>query len=798
MFLLLYWFKVQVHRSQMSENAVMAPLKVQSVLDLIGNTPLVRINRMNPAAGVELLAKLEMRNPGGSVKDRIALRMIEQAEAAGELTPGKIVLEASSGNTAIGLAMVCAVKGYQLLVTMSESASEERKRILRAYGAQILLTPGYRGTDGAIEEAYRLAREEPGKYTLVDQFNNDANWQAHYEGTGKEIWEATSGKVNVVVLTMGTTGTLMGITRILRQLNPAVRVVGVEPFKGHKIQGLKNMKESYTPGIFKPDELSAIVSVDDDSAYEAARRLAREEGIFVGMSAGAAMKVAIDEARVLGQGIVVALLPDGGERYLSTSLFVSETVPEPLRFYNTLQRRVDQLEPASPDKVTVYSCGPSLDGPPDLGLCRRMVFSDVLRRYLEYRGYRVEHAMNLGDIDDRTVKECLKTGGKLKEFTARWEQVFFEALDTLRVRRAHHYPRASEHVADMVEETRGLLEKGLAYEKLRSVYFRIKNSPDYGKLCGIDLKQMRIDASTTYDYYEKDHPGDFALFKRPTLAELKAGIFWPTPWGNARPGWHIECACMAVRCLGQPIDIHTASTDLAFPHGDNEIAIACGLKDKPLARLWLHSEVVMSEGKKVSRAAGNDLTLQHLQEQGIDGAAVRYWLLATHYRTVLHYLPGELRRAAQSVARLNEFVSRLEHFAPGRPSPDIHEILHQARAGWQEALDNDLNMPKALGRLFVFIRQVNRLLNGGELDGDQAGQILDFVHQVDAVLAVIDFDRQESDERVARLIEERAQARRANDFCKADALRDELLSMGVCLTDTAAGTCWKKIPVGRR
>ncbi len=415
--------------------------------------------------------------------------MIEQAEAAGELTPGKIVLEASSGNTAIGLAMVCAVKGYQLLVTMSESASEERKRILKAYGAQILLTPGYRGTDGAIEEAYRLAREEPGKYVLVDQFNNEANWQAHYDGTGKEIWEATGGKVDVVVITMGTTGTLMGITRALRELNPAVRVIGVEPFKGHKIQGLKNMKESYAPGIFKPEELQAIVNVDDDSAYEAARRLAREEGIFVGMSAGAAMKVALDEARALGKGTVVALLPDGGERYLSTSLFVCETVPEPLRFYNTLPGRIEQLEPVSPGKVTIYSCGPSLDGPPDLGLCRRVVFSDVLRRYLEYRGYQVKHAMNLGDIDDRTVRECLKTGEKLREFTARWEKVFFESLDTLRVKRSHHYPKASEHVNDMVEQTRSLLEKGLAYEKLRSVYFRINSFPDYGRLSGIEPKR---------------------------------------------------------------------------------------------------------------------------------------------------------------------------------------------------------------------------------------------------------------------------------------------------------------------
>jgi cysteinyl-tRNA synthetase len=776
------------------------PCKVNSVLELIGNTPLVRINRMNPVPGVELLVKLEMMNPGGSVKDRIGLTMIEQAEAAGELTPGKIVLEASSGNTAIGLAMVCAVKGYQLLVTMSESASEERKRILRAYGAQILLTPGNRGTDGAIEEAYRLAREEPHKYVLVDQFNNDANWKAHYEGTGKEIWQATGGNVDVIVIAMGTTGTVMGTTRALRELNPRVRVVGVEPFKVHKIQGLKNMKESYPPGIFQPDELQAIVNVDDESAYEAARRLAREEGLLVGMSAGAAMKVAIDEARALGKGTVVALLPDGGERYLSTTLFGpqpgagSQPPPEPLQFYNTLSGKAEPLQLISRGKVRMYSCGPSLDGLPDLGLCRRAVFADVLRRYLECRGYQVEHAMNLGDIDDRTVRECIKSGDKLPEFTARWEKVFFSRLDALRVKRAHHYPRASEHIGDMIEQTRALLEKGLAYEKLRSVYFRIDGCPEYGKLSGIEPKQVRSEAAKTYDYYDKDHPGDFALFKRPTLAELKAGIFWPTPWGNARPGWHVECACMAVRCLGQPFDIHTASTDLTFPHGDNEIAIAGALQDKPLANVWMHSEVVIAEGKKVSRAAGNDLTLDQLLAEGFDGPTVRYWLLATHYRTVLDYSRDELQRAAQCVARLNEFVARLERSSAGRHSEELEPILEKTRAAWQDAMDHDLNVPKALGRLFAFVRRVNRLLDGGGPDDEQARQVLDFMAWVNGVLAVIDFQGQAPDAQVAGLIEARQKARQAKDYPAADALRAELRSLGVHVIDGPSGTTWKKVP----
>jgi len=767
--------------------------KVNNILELIGNTPLIRINRMNPVPGVELLVKLESMNPGGSVKDRIGLRMIQAAEAKGELTPGKIVLEASSGNTAIGLAMVCAVKGYRLLVTMSESASEERKRILKAYGAEIRLTPGHQGTDGAIEEAYRLAREEPDRYVLVDQFNNEANWLAHYDGTGKEIWEATGGKVDVVVVTMGTTGTLMGTARALKELSPTVRVVGVEPFKGHKIQGLKNMKESYAPGIFQPEEPHAIVNVDDESAYEMARRLAREEGIFVGMSAGAALKVALDEARVLGNGTVVALLPDGGERYLSTSLFVSETVAEPLRFFNTLGAKVEQLEPVCPGKVGIYSCGPSLDGPADLGLCRRVVFADVLRRHLECRGFEVKHAMNLGDIDDRTVNECLRTGEKLKEFTARWEQAFFRDLDTLRVMRAHHYPRASEHVADMVEQTRGLLEKGLAYEKLRSVYFRISRFPEYGKLSGIAPQQTRSEASTTYDYYDKDNPSDFALFKRPTLAELKAGIYWRTPWGNARPGWHVECSCMAVRYLGQPFDIHTASTDLTFPHGDNEIAIATGLHGKPMARLWMHCEVVMAEGRKVSRAAGNDVPLGALLAQGFDGRTVRYWLLATHYRTVLHYSPAELQRAGQSVSRLNELVARLRECEPGRRSPDFDQALYEGRSGWQDALDNDLNVPRALGRLFAFIRHVNRLMNNRELDADQVQQVLDFLGQANRILDVVDIPGEKDDAQVERLIKERNKARQEKDFPRADALREELQSLGVRLTDGPSGTRWQKM-----
>ena len=232
----------------------------RSILDSIGNTPMVEIRALNPNPRVRILAKLEYFNPGGSIKDRTALQMIENGEASGELTRDKIVIEATSGNTGIGLALVCSVKGYRLLLAMSESVSEERRKILKARGAEILLTAGHLGTDGAIEEAYRLVRENPQRYFMTDQFNNDANWQAHYEGTAPEIWEQTGGHVNKVVMTLGTSGTAMGVSRRMIAYDPRIEIIAVETYLGHKIQGLKNMKEAYRPEIFEKKRLDKKIA----------------------------------------------------------------------------------------------------------------------------------------------------------------------------------------------------------------------------------------------------------------------------------------------------------------------------------------------------------------------------------------------------------------------------------------------------------------------------------------------------------------------------------------------------------
>lgn len=314
---------VVVRNTKKSANADSVSRIARNVLDLIGNTPLVRINKLVGKNDAVVLAKLEKQNVGGSIKDRAAKYMIEDAERTGKLTTGKTILEPTSGNTGIGLAIVAAVKGYKMLFVMSEAVSSERRKILQAFGAEFLLTPKEKGTDGAIEQAYKMMKEDGGrKYFMPDQFNNPANVRAHYETTAEEIWRDTDGKIDMVVIAMGTTGTLMGTSKRLKELNPDIKIVGVEPLLGHKLQGMKNMNEAYRPGIYNRKGMDEKVSIKDEDACKTTRELAAKEGLLVGMSSGAVMHVAVQKAKELGSGkIIVAILPDTGERYLSTSLF---------------------------------------------------------------------------------------------------------------------------------------------------------------------------------------------------------------------------------------------------------------------------------------------------------------------------------------------------------------------------------------------------------------------------------------------------------------------------------------------
>lgn len=294
-----------------------------SVLEAIGNTPIVELRRMNENPRVRVFAKLEGNNPGGSVKDRTAFYLIRDAEQSGGLTPDKTILEPTSGNTGIALAMIGACKGYRVTLTLPACVSTERRHILEAFGAQVVLTPAGQSTDGAIHEAHRMFEAEPEHYFMPNQFVNESNVLAHYETTGPEIFAQTRGEIDVFVAGMGTTGTLMGVSKYLKEKKPGVRIAGVEPVKGHTIQGLKNMEESLVPAIYDPSRLDDRIMMDDGSAFDTVRRLALEEGIFAGISSGAAVAAALHIGREMDRGVIVVLLPDRGDRYLSTMMFRS-------------------------------------------------------------------------------------------------------------------------------------------------------------------------------------------------------------------------------------------------------------------------------------------------------------------------------------------------------------------------------------------------------------------------------------------------------------------------------------------
>lgn len=293
----------------------------QDILQTIGKTPLVRINRLNPNQNATMFAKVEGFNPTGSIKDRIALSMVNQAEIEGKLTPGKIIIEPTSGNTGVALAMIGCIKGYEVEIVMSEAVSSERIQMVKAFGGKVTLTDGRYGTDGAIRKARELVGKFPDKYFMPDQFSNDFNKVAHYKTTGDEIWKQTGGNVDYFVSSVGTSGTIMGVGKVLKERNPNIKIVCAHPVRGHYIQGLKNMEEAIVPSIYDPSMIDIQIMVETEAAYEMTRNIVKKEGIFVGMSSGAAMYAAIETAKKIDSGTIVAILPDRGEKYLSTALF---------------------------------------------------------------------------------------------------------------------------------------------------------------------------------------------------------------------------------------------------------------------------------------------------------------------------------------------------------------------------------------------------------------------------------------------------------------------------------------------
>ena len=293
----------------------------EDILQTIGNTPLVRINKLNPNKNITIYAKLEGLNPTGSIKDRIALSMIQQAEISGKLIKGKTIIEPTSGNTGVALAMIGCLKGYDVEIVMSSAVSVERRQMIKAFGGKVTLTDGNLGTDGAIRKAREMVKADPEKYFMPDQFSNEFNKIAHYRTTGEEIWKQTGGKIDYFVSSLGTSGTIMGVSKVLKEHNPNIKIVCAHPVKGHYIQGLKNMEEAIVPSIYDPSQIDITIMVETEAAYEMTRQIVSQEGIFVGMSSGAAMYAALEIAKQIKSGTIVVIFPDRGEKYLSTNLF---------------------------------------------------------------------------------------------------------------------------------------------------------------------------------------------------------------------------------------------------------------------------------------------------------------------------------------------------------------------------------------------------------------------------------------------------------------------------------------------
>jgi cysteinyl-tRNA synthetase len=462
-----------------------------------------------------------------------------------------------------------------------------------------------------------------------------------------------------------------------------------------------------------------------------------------------------------------------------------------IRFFNTLSGRVEEFRPLTPGHVGLYTCGPTVYDLNHIGNFRAYVFEDLLKRFLVSAGESVFHVMNITDVDDKTIKGARDRGVGLAAYTAPYIQAFFEDVRTLNLRPADVYPRATEHIPDMVAMIRGLLEKGFAYEKDGSIYFSIAKFPAYGRLSKVDLTKLHPGQRGDADEYEKESVHDFALWKRAKEGEPS----WETELGPGRPGWHIECSAMSSRYLGPTFDIHCGGVDNIFPHHENEIAQSEAFSGRPFVRYWMHCHHLVVDGEKMSKSKGNFYTLRDLLQKGVDPLDLRYLLLGTHYRKTLNFTFEALDQSAAARRRVVDFIYELDHrnLGPGG-HPEWSGLIERTESKFAQGLSDDLNISTALTALFELIRAGFSGLAEGRMGDDDARALKACVGALDRVLGILPAPREAVLEpQILRRIEEREEARRAGDFARADAIRSQLLAEGIVLEDTREGVRWKLV-----
>ena len=455
-----------------------------------------------------------------------------------------------------------------------------------------------------------------------------------------------------------------------------------------------------------------------------------------------------------------------------------------IRLFNTLTREIEEFQPVDPARVRMYTCGPTVYDFAHIGNFRAYIFEDLLQRHLESRGYRIERVMNLTDVDDKTIRGCRAAGIALSEFTRPYKNAFFEDLDSLRIRRAHHYPEATapEHIGRMIEMIATLIDRDFAYRaEDGSVYFRIRSFPKYGALAHFNLDELQSTGRVRSDEYEKEEAADFALWK--AWDEADGEVWWQSPWGRGRPGWHIECSAMATKILGPQIDIHCGGEDNIFPHHEAEIAQTESVTGMPFVKLWMHCKHLLVDGRKMSKSENNFFTPRDLMTKGWTGREIRYVLLAVKYREPLNFTFESLEAARKALSRYDEWSRRLEELA-SENAESLSAELEPEKFG--EALDDDLNISAALGALFELVRDSNRLIDAGGLTRGQARSLLAWRDRYESVLA-ISSDEEAVPETIRDILARRAEARAKKQWALSDALRDQLLATGWQVKDTREG-----------